>query len=87
VTGSLDMFPDAAIEYLIEHAPEPDPKPKVESLDVEILSTWGGEWRLAKVRWRVSCPCMKAPGLAVVPSWDAALEIALLHGRTFHDHA
>jgi hypothetical protein len=84
MTGSVDMFPDAAIEYLIEHAPE-DPKPKVESLDVEILSTWGGTWRLAVVRWGISCPCMPADRFAAVGSWDAALEIALTHGRLFHD--
>lgn len=62
-----------------------EPKPKVEAAEVEVLMVYPMRPVRAIVRWGVSCGCHGTRYLAVVPSWDAALEIALLHGRLFHD--
>lgn len=75
---------------LIEHADGPlRPKPRVESdLQEAIVSTWDGSVvrRDLRILWRVVCPCHCGGdfAIAVVPSWDAALEIALYHGEGFH---
>lgn len=64
-------------------------KPKIQSEVEEIeIRSWGAGFaiRRAHVRWVVSCPCHRRGEFAIVilPSWEAALDVALLHWRTFH---
>jgi hypothetical protein len=67
----------------------PKPKPRIEGeTDETRLSTWGETWThvIVRTRWIVSCPChMNADyAIAVVPSWEAALEIVRVHLERSH---
>lgn len=59
-------------------------KPKIEGHAI-VFRTWRSPKPLSvDTRWTVRCPCNRDRYLASTASWAAALEIALLHGRTFH---
>lgn len=63
-------------------------KPRVEA-EIEGVRVWGrAEPIFYSIRWFVSCPCWTDKFqryIAIVPSWEAAIEIALAHGKAFHD--
>lgn len=69
--------------------PKPKPKPSIRS-DVQEtrVGLWSGELirRDLRVLWEISCPCHLGGEFPfqVVPSWDAALEIALGHRKEKH---
>lgn len=60
-------------------------KPRIEA-EVLTVRTWSKNYApiFLRVQWRISCPCTPLRYLAAVSTWETALEIALLHGRTFH---
>jgi hypothetical protein len=65
-----------------------EPKPKIEGYaETHVLTNFDHTFRkvISRTDWLVSCACQPNRGIALVPSWDAALEIALLHGRKVHD--
>lgn len=63
----------------------PIPKPVIEG-HVQEFRSWGDPKPLRiSTKWTVRCPCNRDRYLAAVGTWEGALQIALLHGRTFHE--
>lgn len=63
-------------------------KPRIVCKDFETTELRDFSQRVIRVvtiqRWLVSCPCNPRRALAIATTHESALEIALLHGRTFH---
>lgn len=64
-------------------------KPKIEGLvETAEIRNFSGVFRrlLTSTLWRVSCPCHRRGeyAIALVATWNEALDRALEHGRTFH---